>query len=97
MNADVRLCLSVFTPALAAGASVDDANGHYVFARTLGEEKIVIALNAGPHIQKVDVPVTSLGWQDGRHLRGLLDNQKYAVSDGRLSLSLPPWSGVWVG
>jgi len=87
----------LLTPALAAGASVDDANGHYVFARTLGEEKIVIALNAGPHIQKVDVPVTSLGWQDGRHLRGLLDNQKYAVSDGRLSLSLPPWSGVWVG
>ncbi|MBU4224452.1 MAG: glycoside hydrolase family 13 protein [Chloroflexi bacterium] len=76
---------------------VDTNNGRYVFARTLGEEKIVIALNAGPHIEKIDVSVASLGWQDGRPLRGLLDNQKYAVAGGHLSLSLHPWSGAWVG
>ncbi|MBU2611184.1 MAG: glycoside hydrolase family 13 protein [Chloroflexi bacterium] len=76
---------------------MDDSNGRYVFASTLGEEKIVVALNAGPHLQKVDVPTASLGWQDGRSLRGLLDNQKYTVTDGHLSLSLHPWSGAWVG
>lgn len=76
---------------------MDDSNGRYVFARTLGEEKIVVALNAGPHIEKIDVSVASLGWQDGRPLRGLLDNQKYTVTDGHLSFSLHPWSGAWVG
>jgi len=75
----------------------DNSNGHYVFARTLGEEKIVIAINAGPHIQKIDVPLASLGWQDGRPLRGLLDSQEYAISGGHLTLSLHPWSGAWVG
>lgn len=76
---------------------MDDSNGRYVFARTLGEEKIVVALNAGPHVQKVDVPTTSLGWQDGRSLHGLLDNQQYTVAGGHLSLDLQPWSGTWVG
>ena len=76
---------------------MDDKNGRYVFARTLGEEKIIAAMNAGPHEQKVDIPVAALGWQDGRTVLNLIDYAKYTVSDGNLTLALPPWAGAWIG
>ena len=75
----------------------DDTNGHYVFARTLGEEKIVVAMNAAPHQQKVEIPITPLKWANGRVVYNLMDNTRHTISGRKLTLSLPPWSGAWIG
>jgi glycosidase len=75
----------------------DDTNGHYVFTRTLGEEKVVVAMNAAPHQQNVEIPITPLRWENGRVVHNLMDNTRHTVSSGKLTLSLPPWSGTWIG
>jgi glycosidase len=87
----------LLTPALAAGASVDDANGHYIFTRTLGEEKFVVALNASAHKQPVNIPVASLNWTEGRVVQNLIDQSRYTVAGGNLSITLPPTSGMMIG
>jgi len=74
----------------------DDTNGHYVFTRTLGEEKVVVAMNAAPHQQNVEIPITPLQWANGRVVHNLMDNSRYTVSGGKLTLSLLPWSGAWI-
>jgi glycosidase len=76
---------------------MDTDNGRYVFARTLGEEKIVVAMNAGPHPQPVEVPVAALNWEAGRTVQNLIDGQKLIINGGGLKLDLPPWSGAWIG
>jgi glycosidase len=75
----------------------DDTNGHYVFTRALGEEKIVVAMNAAPHQQKVEIPISPLKWANGRVVHNLMDNTRHTISGGNLTLSLPPWSGAWIG
>jgi cyclomaltodextrinase len=71
--------------------------GLYVFARTLGEQKILIALNASAQECRLEIPCSALGWADGRTLQGLLDAQKFSVAGGKLPLTLPPWCGTWIG
>jgi cyclomaltodextrinase / maltogenic alpha-amylase / neopullulanase len=97
----VRLLISLRkrTPALRRGEYIRllAEDGYYAFARTLGEQNILVALNGTGQERLADIPCASLGWNEGRALQGLLDGQKFIVSGGKLSLNLPPWSGVWVG
>jgi glycosidase len=97
----VRLLISLRkrTPALRRGEYIRllAEDGFYSFARTLGEQNILVALNATGQERRADIPCASLGWNEGRALQGLLDGQKFIVSGRKLSLNLPPWSGVWVG
>jgi glycosidase len=74
---------------------VDD--GQYVFARTLGEDKVLVAINSTSHSCKIEIPCTTLGWNEGRLAQGLLDGERYIVNGGKLSLNLSPWSGAWIG
>jgi cyclomaltodextrinase / maltogenic alpha-amylase / neopullulanase len=87
------------TPSLRRGEYVRlmAEDGNYVFARTLGEQNILIALNASGQEHRTVVSCTSLGWNEGRVLQSLMDGQKYNVAGGKLTLNLPPWSGVWIG
>jgi cyclomaltodextrinase len=87
------------TPSLRRGeyAQLLAKDGLYAFARTLGEEKVVVALNASARAHKVEVPCAALNWGNGRIVQSLIDGQKFTISDGKLSLTLPPWSGLWVG
>jgi glycosidase len=72
-------------------------DGYYAFARRLGEDKVLVVLNASGHARKIEVPCETLGWEDGRSLHGLVDRQSYVVTDGKLSLNLPAWHGTWIG
>lgn len=76
---------------------LDDRRKIYAFARTLGTDKVLIVLNASPVRRQLRVPVGEIGWSDGRILRNLLGREEYFVSRDNLSLSLPPWGGVWIG
>jgi hypothetical protein len=72
-------------------------DGQYAFARTLGEDKVLVALNASSRTRKIEVPCTALGWNKGRIVRNLINHEELAVNAENLSLNLPPWSGVWIG
>ncbi len=75
---------------------VDELNGVYAFARALGEEKTLIALNVSSKTVDVQIPAQAL-WRNGQTLRSLLDSRPFSVQDGKISLSLPPWGGVYIG
>jgi cyclomaltodextrinase len=86
-------------PALRRGdfQRVVAEDGMYAFVRQLGEEKILVALNASGRSHQVDLACSSLGWSDGRELHNLFNGEKIIISKGRLKIVLEPWSGVWIG
>jgi len=69
----------------------------YAFARTLGDEVVLVALNASSSRRHLYLPVADLGWRDGHIVRDLLNHKEYLVSGDQLILTLQPWTGVWVG
>ena len=75
---------------------VDEAHGVYVFARTLGEEKTLVALNASGQTQEIVISVKSL-WRDGYALRSLLDHRPLTIQRGKINLKLSPWHGQLLG
>ena len=87
------------TPALRRGdfLRLYAEDGQYAFARSLGEEKVVMALNGTGRARQLQVPIAALGWTQGRTLRNLISQEKVTVGPDGLHFSLPPWSGAWVG
>jgi glycosidase len=68
----------------------------YAFARTLGSEAVLVAMNLGPIERNLRLPVSDLGWSDGRIVRNLLEYQEYIVEGDNLVIGLAPWSGAWI-
>lgn len=67
----------------------------YVFARTLGSEKILIAMNLSNEKQTLRIPVNKL-WHNGYEARNFFTYQKSGVREGHLELNLNPWAGAWL-
>jgi cyclomaltodextrinase len=78
-----------YYPLLAEG-------GLFAFARTMGEQNILIVINASGQERRTEIPCAALGWSEGRVLQGLIDGQKFNVTRGQLSITIPPWSGNWI-
>jgi cyclomaltodextrinase len=76
---------------------VDDRRNVFAFARTLGDEALLVVLNASAAQRHLRLPVKQLGWKDGLILHNLLGFEEYIVSGDNLVVSVPPWGGVWVG
>jgi glycosidase len=76
---------------------VNEEKNILVLARSLGEEKTLIVLNFGDEKQDTSIAVKPLNWQDGQTLHSLLDHRPLTVSKGKLQISLPPLSGVYIG
>ena len=97
----VRMLISLRNrnPSLRRGEYIQllAEDGLYAFARTLGEQNILIALNASGTEHRTEVPCAALNWGEGRVVQSLMDGQKFSVSGGKISFTLPPWSGVWAG
>lgn len=87
------------TPALRRGGYrrvlADDGRGCYAFLRTLGDQPVLAALNAGPARRSLRLKVEGTGWQDGRIVRNLLGGEEALVSGDSLVISLSGWSGAW--
>lgn len=85
-------------PVLWRGArqtlTVDNPPGTWAYARTDGEDALVVVLNAGDSPAEVSVPIACLGLADGTHLRNLLGEEVYAVAGGRVKVGLGPVAGV---
>ena len=75
----------------------DDSQGCYAFARTFGDQVIVVALNASGICHRIGVPIADLGWQEGYVVGNLLRGEEYTISGEMLALTLQPWEGIWVG
>lgn len=76
---------------------LNDMRGCYAFGRSLGEEKILVVMNVSPTRRNLRLPVTALGWLDGRIIHSLVEPGDYIVSGDVLPVSLPPWSGLILG
>jgi cyclomaltodextrinase / maltogenic alpha-amylase / neopullulanase len=74
----------------------DDRRNVYAFARTLGDEAILVVINASAAQRHLRLPVKELGWKDGLILHNLLGFEEYIVSGDNLVVSVPPWGSVWI-
>ena len=72
-------------------------DGLYAFARTLGEEKILIVLNATGSSRRFEIPCTPLGWIEERIVQNLIGHEKMTVAGGQITSTLPAWGGAWIG
>ncbi|MCK4489961.1 MAG: glycoside hydrolase family 13 protein [Anaerolineales bacterium] len=75
---------------------VDGKRGGYAFARILGDESTLVFLNASSAPRAFRIPVTSLGWPDGRIVQDLLSNQEFIITGTELILNVEPWTGLWI-
>ncbi len=105
LNQDLRswvktlISLRKRTPTLRRGDYLPllAEDGHYSFARVLGEDKVVVAMNATGRARQVEVPCTALGWNEGRVVQNMISHEKLVVNAGKLLIKLSPWGGVWIG
>ncbi|MBN2501586.1 MAG: hypothetical protein JXB38_12465, partial [Anaerolineales bacterium] len=63
----------------------------------LGEDKVLAVLNASDRILQVNISTASLEWEDGKLVDDLLGHGRYRVTEGGLTLTLPAWTGRWIG
>ena len=76
---------------------LDSKGRAYAFGRTLGDEAVLVVLNAGGSRRFLRLPVKALGWRDGRIVRDLLGVEEYIVSGDEVVVTLDPWSSAWLG
>ncbi|HTX91012.1 MAG TPA: glycoside hydrolase family 13 protein [Anaerolineales bacterium] len=86
------------TPSLRRGDYVRllAVDGLYVFGRSLGEESVLVAINASDRAHQFEVPCAALGWKEGRAVQSLIDGKKFTIANDRIKLNLPAWSGNWI-
>lgn len=67
----------------------------YVFARQLGSETVIIAINRQDEARQVTIPAGSIGLKDGVALKPVLPGgRNIQVSNGSAKLNLPPKTAV---
>ena len=54
------------TPSLRRGEYLQllAEDGHYAFARILGEDKVLVALNATSRARQLEIPCAAMGWSE---------------------------------
>jgi len=103
LHAFVKRLISVRKrrPALRRGdyrcVFVDDRRQSFAFGRTLGDENILVGINASPTERHLRIPVGELGWMDGQIFHNLLGYEEYLVSGDSLVVRLPAWGSAWIG
>ncbi len=70
--------------------------GTFAFGRRLGEESVLVLLNASSSRRHIQLDVGKLGWRDGRVIKDLFEGKEYKVSAAELIVDLPSWSGTWM-
>jgi glycosidase len=87
-------------PALRRGSylhiTLEERAHCYAFARCLGDENILIGMNASSTVHHMRIPVSSLGWTEGRILHDLLGKDEYLVSGDSIVVRIPAWSAIFL-
>jgi glycosidase len=76
--------------------ALDAETGIYAFARTLGAEQTVVALNLSEHRRKASIQLPKK-WAPHQPLRSLLDGRAASPKGGALNVELPAWGGTYLG
>jgi cyclomaltodextrinase / maltogenic alpha-amylase / neopullulanase len=72
----------------------DNERAILAFGRVLGEDNLLVIVNASSTRKQFHLPVDKLAWRDGYSAHNLLDSGEFLVSEGKVSLVLPPLSGL---
>ncbi len=76
---------------------MDDRYHCCAFSRKLGDQIIIMAMNASSTQRHLQLQVGQLGWNNGLIVHDLTGYAKYEVSGDYLSIRLPPWGSAWIG
>lgn len=68
----------------------------YVFARELGDDKLIVAVNVSDKAAKIDIPVKDL-LADGTSLKALYGKGNLKVEGGKVRVNLPGRDGLVLG
>ena len=69
----------------------------YAFSRQMGEEKTLVVMNCSDQAQQIGLPSASIGWVEDQVVHGLIDHQAHRIVEGKITLTIPAWSGTWIG
>ena len=87
-------------PALRRGSyqfvHADRQQGAFAFARTLGDQTILVVMNANSGQRQLHLPIAGLGWGEGSRLSNLLGMDEYVLMGDSLLVTLLPWSGAYI-
>lgn len=72
----------------------DDRRRSYAFSRHLGDENILVVVNASTMKRNLTLHLSETKFIEGQVLHNLLGDGEYRVDGGQIALSLPPKSGV---
>ena len=72
----------------------DNEHAILAFGRILGEESLLVIVNANHIRRQFDLPIEKLGWCDGQIVHNLLYSGEFIVSGDKVSLVIPPMSGL---
>jgi len=72
----------------------DNERAIFTFGRILDEESLLVIANANQNRSQLQLPIEKLGWHDGQIVHNLLDSGEFIVSGGKISLVIPPKSGL---
>lgn len=73
-----------------------DGEKTYAFGRELGDEALLVAVNAGKSPQKAEIPVKDL-FADGTALKPLFGQGDVTVTSGQVTVTIPAQAGVILG
>ncbi len=74
----------------------DDNRGVYAFMRSLGDEKVMVVMNASATRRVLRLPVKAYGWKDGLIVHNLLATGEYSVSGDELPVTISPLTVMWL-
>jgi cyclomaltodextrinase / maltogenic alpha-amylase / neopullulanase len=70
--------------------------GVYIYARKLGAELLIVALNNSTTRRTCTVKVGELGLRDGHILKDNLGDEEFIVNGDSINLTLPAGGGMWL-
>jgi cyclomaltodextrinase / maltogenic alpha-amylase / neopullulanase len=69
----------------------DDRRSCFAFVRSLGDQKILVIMNASSTRRRLKIPVDSFGWREGYTPEDLLGASSVSVTGRDLVVELLPW------
>jgi cyclomaltodextrinase / maltogenic alpha-amylase / neopullulanase len=74
----------------------EDAKHSLAFGRVLGQEKILVVINASETKRSLRISTRALGLADGRILHNLTGPGEFIVADEEINVTAPAWSCSWL-
>jgi glycosidase len=72
----------------------DDDQSSAAFVRSVGDQHVIVVMNAGDHPSHIRVPVSDLSWADGCEVKDLLKKRALCVAGGKVELDLNGYEGA---